>query len=89
MTGFFKSPFYILFPNYIAKSVIEGFEEYEYLMDPEQTQCLIDIKDSSQFAGVWTWSRGGGWLGPQLINTRNYENLLQNQSRDIAPIICS
>ncbi len=55
-------------PNYIAKSVIEGFEEYEYLMKPEQTQCLNDIKDSSQFAGVWTWSRGGGWLGPHLKN---------------------
>ena len=55
-------------PNYIAQSVIEGFEEYEYLMKPEQTQCLNDIKDSSQFAGVWTWSRGGGWLGPHLKN---------------------
>ena len=55
-------------PNYIAKSVIEGFEEYDYLMKPEQTQSLNDIKDSSQFAGVWTWSRGGGWLGPHLKN---------------------
>lgn len=55
-------------PNYIAKGVIDGFEEYEYLMKPEQTQCLNDIKDSSQFAGVWTWSRGGGWLGPNLKN---------------------
>ncbi|MCF7568822.1 hypothetical protein L3X37_10665, partial [Sabulilitoribacter arenilitoris] len=55
-------------PNYIAKGVIEGFEEYDYLMEPEQTQCLNDIKDSSIFAGVWTWSRGGGWLGPHLKN---------------------
>ncbi|MCP4373227.1 MAG: hypothetical protein GY797_34750 [Deltaproteobacteria bacterium] len=55
-------------PDYIAKSVINGFEEYEYLMKPEQTQCLNDIKDSGQFAGVWTWSRGGGWLGPHLKN---------------------
>jgi hypothetical protein len=55
-------------PNYIAQSVIEGFEEYDYLMKPEQAQCLNDIKDSSQFAGVWTWSRGGGWLGPHLKN---------------------
>ncbi len=53
-------------PNYIAKGVIDGFEEYEYLMKAEQTQCLNDIKDSSVFAGVWTWSRGGGWLGPHL-----------------------
>jgi len=55
-------------PNYIAAGVINGFEEYEYLMKPEQAQCLNDIRDSSQFAGVWTWSRGGGWLGPHLKN---------------------
>ncbi|MCF7569595.1 hypothetical protein L3X37_14695 [Sabulilitoribacter arenilitoris] len=55
-------------PNYIAKGVIEGFEEYDYLMEPEQTQSLNDIKDSNIFAGVWTWSRGGGWLGPHLKN---------------------
>jgi hypothetical protein len=55
-------------PNYIAQGVIEGFEEYEYLMKPDRAQCLLDIWDSSQFAGVWTWSRGGGWLGPHLKN---------------------
>jgi hypothetical protein len=55
-------------PDYIARSVIDGFEEYEYLMKPEQPQCLNDIKDSSQFAGMVTWSRGGGWLGPHLKN---------------------
>ena len=55
-------------PDYIAKGVIEGFEEYEYMMNPGQAQCLNDIKDSSQFAGVWTWSRGGGWLGPYVKN---------------------
>jgi hypothetical protein len=55
-------------PNYIAKGVIDGFEEYEYLMEPEKPQCLNDIKDSSAFSGVWTWSRGGGWLGPYLKN---------------------
>lgn len=55
-------------PNYIAKGVIDGFEEYEYLMKPNQSKCLNDIKNSSVFAGVWTWSRGGGWLGPHLKN---------------------
>ena len=55
-------------PNYIAKSVIDGFEEYDYLMEPDQAQCLNDIKDSAVFSGVWTWSRGGGWLGPHLKN---------------------
>lgn len=55
-------------PNYIAQGVIEGFEEYGYLMSPFQNKGLKDIKNSSQFAGVWTWSRGGGWLGPYLKN---------------------
>lgn len=55
-------------PDYIAKGVIDGFEEYEYLMKPDQPQCLKDIKDSVVFSGVWTWSRGGGWLGPYLKN---------------------
>lgn len=56
------------YPNYIAKGVIDGFEEYEYLMKPEKFQSLNDIKDSPQFVGVWTWSRGGGWLGPYVKN---------------------
>ena len=55
-------------PNYIAKSVIDGFEEYDYLMEQDQPQCLNDVKDSAVFSGVWTWSRGGGWLGPHLKN---------------------
>jgi len=54
--------------NYIAKSVLDGFEEYDYLMEAGQAKCLNDIKNSSQFAGLWTWSRGGGWLGPNIKN---------------------
>jgi alpha-L-fucosidase len=56
------------YPNYIAKGVIDGFEEYAHLMKSGKPQSLNAIKDSTQFAGVWTWSRGGGWLGPYIKN---------------------
>ena len=55
-------------PNYIANGVIEGFEEYEYLMDSDKPNCLNEIKETPQFSGVYTWSRGGGWLGPYTKN---------------------
>ncbi|WP_162927026.1 twin-arginine translocation signal domain-containing protein [Flavobacterium psychrotrophum] len=48
-------------PNYIAKGVIDRFKELENLPSP---QCLNEFKKSGLFAGVWTWSRGGGWGGP-------------------------
>ncbi len=52
-------------PDYIAKSVIEGFEEYDSLTFPK---CLNDIKNHPTFKGIWTWSRGGGWYGPYITN---------------------
>ncbi len=55
-------------PNYIAKGVIDGFEEYKYSMGDGQNKCLRDIVNDSRFAGVWTWSRGGGWQGPYIKN---------------------
>ena len=60
------------YPNYIAAGVIHGFEEYKWQMDQSQTQCLADVvnAESSLIAGIWTWSRGGGWDGP-YINGRN------------------
>ncbi|NWK56562.1 hypothetical protein HW115_13150 [Verrucomicrobiaceae bacterium N1E253] len=59
------------YPNYIADGVINGFEEYDYLMPKGNTlnnRCLRDLLQSPQFAGVWTWSRGGGWKGPYIQN---------------------
>ncbi|MGM9701002.1 MAG: hypothetical protein ACI3YX_06190 [Prevotella sp.] len=53
------------FPNYVARSVIYGFEETKH--DPAP-RCLNDIKTHPLFSGVWTWSRGGGWYGPYLSN---------------------
>lgn len=53
------------YPNYVANSVINGFEETKN--DPKP-QSLNDIKDNPLFYGVWTWSRGGGWFGPYITN---------------------
>lgn len=63
------------YPNYIAAGVIHGFEEYKWQMEQTQAQCLADIvnAEDSLVAGIWTWSRGGGWDGP-YINGRNGKN---------------
>lgn len=53
------------YPNYIMKGVIEGFEEYAH--DPAP-KSLKDISAHPNFAGVWSWSRGGGWRGPYIQN---------------------
>ena len=55
-------------PFYIGDGVINGWEEYATLMQPGQPKGLRDIVNNSNFAGVWTWSRGGGWEGPYISN---------------------
>jgi hypothetical protein len=55
-------------PFYIGQGVIEGWEEYATIMNPNQPKGLRDIANNTNFAGVWTWSRGGGWEGPYIIN---------------------
>ena len=52
-------------PNYVAGSVLNGFEEYGGDNPP---RSLIDLKDNPNFKGVWTWSRAGGWKGPYISN---------------------
>jgi hypothetical protein len=37
-------------------------------MKPGQAQGLRDVVTNQLCAGVWTWSRGGGWEGPFLKN---------------------
>lgn len=54
-------------PNYIAKGVIDGFEEFKK-PGIKQPYCLNQVKDNPLFKGVWTWSRGGGWGGPYITN---------------------
>ncbi|MBP0902987.1 hypothetical protein ACFSKN_13520 [Mariniflexile gromovii] len=55
------------YPNYIANGVIDGFEEHASM--PEEAinsiQEFVDTK-TELYAGVWTWSRGGGWDGPYI-----------------------
>ena len=55
-------------PFYIGDGVINGWEEYAQIMKPGQPKGLRDIVNNPNFAGVWTWSRGGGWEGPYITN---------------------
>jgi hypothetical protein len=55
-------------PFYIGDGVINGWEEYARIMKPGQPKGLRDIVNHTNFAGVWTWSRGGGWEGPYITN---------------------
>lgn len=48
------------YPNYIARGVCTGFQENEKPLG------LDDLLRNPLCAGVWTWSRGGGWFGPYL-----------------------
>ena len=54
------------FPNYIARGVIDGFEEDSALVKAGKMWCLRDMYRSGKLGGVWTWSRGGGWEGPYI-----------------------
>lgn len=57
------------YPNYIANGVIEGFEEHRLRMPPDKMKSLREFsKNKDLYAGVWTWSRGGGWRGPFIKN---------------------
>ena len=47
------------------ESYVEGFEEYENDVPP---RGLADIAEHPNFAGIWSWSRGGGWVGPYIKN---------------------
>jgi hypothetical protein len=55
-------------PYYIGQGVIDGWEEYQWMMRPDQMQGLRDAMKNPIVAGVWTWSRGGGWDGPYITN---------------------
>ena len=58
------------YPNYIAHGVIEGFEEHRNTMPDWKLKSIRELteKHPELFAGVWTWTRGGGWLGPFIKN---------------------
>lgn len=50
------------FPNYVMQGVIDGFEENR------EKRGLADWLHHPLVAGVFNWSRGGGWYGPYLEN---------------------
>ncbi|MDF7799043.1 hypothetical protein P4C99_06185 [Pontiellaceae bacterium B1224] len=57
------------YPNYIAHGVIEGFEEHERM--PED--AISNLREFTEqkpelYAGIWTWTRGGGWDGPYITS---------------------
>ncbi|MFE7120193.1 hypothetical protein ACFU99_32700 [Streptomyces sp. NPDC057654] len=52
-------------PDYVGDGVINGFEEYAAGAGP---RGLADLAANPLLAGVWTWSRGGGWRGPYISN---------------------
>jgi len=56
------------YPNYVMDGVINGFEEYGANKPQAGFKSLNDIKNNKNFAGVWSWSRGGGWVGPYITN---------------------
>ncbi|WP_207495741.1 hypothetical protein [Aridibaculum aurantiacum] len=56
------------YPNYVMNGVIEGFEEYATSKPQQGKKSLRDIASSPTFKGVWSWSRGGGWVGPYISN---------------------
>ncbi len=50
------------YPMYHIAGVIEGFAENR------DVKGLQDIVEHPLFAGLFTWSRGGGWYGPYIKN---------------------
>lgn len=56
------------YPNYVMNGVINGFEEFSTNKPQAGNKSLNDIKQNKNFAGVWSWSRGGGWVGPYITN---------------------
>jgi len=58
------------YPNYIARGVIEGFPEHAGLRESGAIASVGDFARTRPdlFAGLWTWTRGGGWEGPYIKN---------------------
>lgn len=50
------------YPAYVMRGVIHGFSENRV------KKGLADMKDNPLLAGIYTWSRGGGWYGPYIQN---------------------
>jgi len=53
---------------YVFNGMLNGFEEFSQMMKPGEKQGVKDLLNDPKFAGLWTWSRGGGWQGPYITN---------------------
>ncbi len=55
------------YPHYVANGVIEGFEEHQN-MPEEAINSIREFATTKPelYAGIWTWTRGGGWGGPYI-----------------------
>jgi hypothetical protein len=80
-------------PYYVAHGVIEGWEEFSWLMPAGASRGLRDLIASPQFSGLWTWSRGGGWDGPYIqdelwcdLNAFVLSGFARDTSRDEASL---
>ena len=69
------------YPNFSSSGVIDGFPE------GESSPNLREFVNSPYFAGIYSWSRGGGWYGPYIhrenefwveLNLRYLTRFLQN-----------
>lgn len=58
------------YPNYIAHGVIEGFEEHFKQVSKGSPRSIREVVEQKPelFAGIWTWTRGGGWKGPFITH---------------------
>jgi hypothetical protein len=54
------------YPNYLAHGIIHGFEEHKADGLPSIGEFVKNKPEL--FAGIWTWTRGGGWEGPYIDN---------------------
>jgi hypothetical protein len=57
------------YPNYVAHGVIAGFEEHQRVVDKDDSAFRsigAFARQSPLYAGLWTWTRGGGWEGPYI-----------------------
>jgi hypothetical protein len=54
------------YPNYSTLGVIEGFPE------SNPGRGLAAFTDDPKFAGIYSWSRGGGWYGPKVTKANEF-----------------
>ncbi len=57
------------YPNYVCNGVIEGFEEHERMPEDAINSLREWVEQKPElYAGIWTWTRGGGWDGPYITS---------------------